>query len=66
MGFQEGVTEGKDRKLQEGFDSGYKSGFSQIQRSSELKGFLSSILMKLPTEDDSRKGLENIINKISE
>lgn len=45
QGYREGLIEGKDRKLQEGFDQGYLSGFKQSQNSAEMKGFLSAVML---------------------
>ncbi|EFX71228.1 hypothetical protein DAPPUDRAFT_309156 [Daphnia pulex] len=46
QGYLEGLTEGKERKLQEGFDQGYLAGIQQSQRLAEVKGFLSAIMLK--------------------
>lgn len=46
QGYLEGLTEGKEQKLQEGFDQGYLAGFQQSQRLAEIKGFLSAIMLK--------------------
>lgn len=45
QGYREGLIKGKDRKLQEGFDQGYLSGFKQSQNSAEMKGFLSAVML---------------------
>ncbi|XP_057368329.1 protein YAE1 homolog [Daphnia carinata] len=45
QGYREGLIEGKERKLQEGFDQGYLSGFKQSQNSAEMEGFLSAVML---------------------
>ncbi|KAI9555643.1 hypothetical protein GHT06_018158 [Daphnia sinensis] len=45
QGYREGLVEGKERRLQEGFDQGYLSGLKQSQNSAEMKGFLSAVML---------------------
>lgn len=45
-GYREGLAEGKEGKLQEGFDQGYLSGFKESQNLAEMKGFLSAVMLQ--------------------
>jgi len=50
-GYREGLDKGKEDSLQAAFDDGYKSGYSSSQRLSELRGFLSALLLQKTNSD---------------
>jgi hypothetical protein len=64
-GYRNGVEEGKERKVQVGFDQGYKDGFQQSQSSAEVKGFLSAIMLKEnKTNPELHEKLKLLVDKI--
>nr|CAH0098980.1 unnamed protein product [Daphnia galeata] len=65
QGYREGLTEGKERKLQEGFDQGYLSGFQQSLCLAEMKGFLSGIMLKNRSDPQLSEKLKTAIAQIN-
>ncbi len=61
QGYREGLMEGKERKLQEGFDQGYLSGFKASQNLAEIKGFLSALMLNRTTDPKLCEKLRTII-----
>ncbi len=65
QGYLEGLTEGKEQKLQEGFDQGYLAGFQQSQRLAEIKGFLSAIMLKNSSDVQLSEKIKTAIAEIN-
>lgn len=56
--------DGKESKLQEGFDQGYLSGFKNSKNLAELKGFLTAAMLKKTTDEEITEKLKSILANI--
>ncbi|CAJ0769697.1 10901_t:CDS:2, partial [Entrophospora sp. SA101] len=45
VGYKEGIVEGKDMTIQEGFDKGYSEGFNVGKELGRLRGLLNTLIV---------------------
>ncbi|XP_064647996.1 uncharacterized protein LOC135500445 [Lineus longissimus] len=50
-GYKKGLAAGEERKLQEGFDDGYKTSVNQAYQLARMRGILCAVLVKLHEND---------------